>query len=197
MIVSLLLAHPNSSSFNHALARSIADRLAAGGHDVRFHDLYAEGFDPLVTTPEVRGEASSDELVERHCREIAEVRGIVVVHPNWWGQAPAILKGWLDRVLRLGVAYSFPPGDPGAGPPIPLLKIERALVINTSDTDAERERTVFGDPLERIWRACVLEFCGVAQVERRTFGVMGTSSAEQRGVWLDEAADTAGALFAA
>ena len=150
-----------------------------------------------MTAPELRGEPSRDHLVERHCQELTEAQGIVVVHPNWWGQAPAILKGWLDRVLRLGVAYTFQPGDPGVGPPIPLLSVERALVINTSDTDAERERTVFGDPLERIWRACVLGFCGVAQVERRTFGVMGTSSAEQRGVWLDEAADTAGALFAA
>ena len=196
MLISLILAHPNPGSFNHALAKAIAGRLSAAGHDVRFHDLCEEGFDPLVTVPEVRGEASRDELVERHCQEIADARGIVVVHPNWWGQSPAVLKGWLDRVLRLGVAYDFPPGDPGAGEPVALLKVERALVVNTSDTEPERERAVFGDPLERIWKDCVFGFCGVGRVERLSYGVLATSDAEQRARWLNDAADTAQALFA-
>jgi NAD(P)H dehydrogenase (quinone) len=55
-------------------------------------------------------------VIELHCREIADVDGIIV-HPNWWGQPPAILKGWVDRVLRPGVAYRFLEGDAGEGVP--------------------------------------------------------------------------------
>jgi len=45
--------------------------------------------------------------------KFSEASGIVIVHPNWWGQPPAILKGWVDRVLRPGVAYEFTEGDQG------------------------------------------------------------------------------------
>jgi len=54
-----------------------------------------------------------------------------VVHPNWWGQPPAILKGWIDRILRPGVAYQFLEGDAGEGVPVGLLKAETALIFNT------------------------------------------------------------------
>ena len=47
-----------------------------------------------------------DPVVQRHCREVADADGYVVVHPNWWGQPPAVLKGWLDRVFRQGVSTS-------------------------------------------------------------------------------------------
>lgn len=55
------------------------------------------------------------------------------------GQPPAILKGWVDRVIRAGVAYEFAEGDSGEGVPIGLLKAKSALVFNTSNTLEERE----------------------------------------------------------
>jgi len=58
-----------------------------------------------------------DPVIRRHCDEIAAAAGIVVVHPNWWGQPPAILKGWVDRVLRPDGAYLFVDRDGGTGVP--------------------------------------------------------------------------------
>jgi len=52
-------------------------------------------------------DAALPDAIKQHCEEIALVDGIVIVHPNWWGQPPAILKGWVDRVIRPGVAYEF------------------------------------------------------------------------------------------
>ena len=94
--------------------------------------------------------------VVRHCSEIASADGIIIVHPNWWGQPPAILKGWVDRVSRPGVAYRFLEGDGGEGVPVGLLKAETAIIFNTSNTPEEREATVFGDPLDNLWKACHL-----------------------------------------
>lgn len=62
------------------------------------------------------------------------------------------MKGWVDRVLREEVAYIFPKEDNGGGLPIGLLKAKAALVFNTSNTPEEREQSVFGDPLQRIWK---------------------------------------------
>ncbi len=154
------------------------------GHLVRFHDLHAERFDPILPPEELPSDAPLPDVVETHCREIAEADGIVVVRPNWWGQPPAILTGWIDRVLRPGVAYRFLEGDSGEGVPQGLLRAHAGIVFNTSNTQPDREERVFGDPLETIWRNCVIGLCGVRRVERRTFSVVVTSTAEQRGRWL-------------
>lgn len=195
MRVSIILAHPDSGSLNHAIATASAEALRALGHEVRLRDLYAEGFDPLLPTGEIPREAALPALVDGHCREITEADGIVVVHPNWWGMPPAVLAGWVDRVLRPGVCYEFVEGDSGEGVPRGLLKARRAVVFNTSNTFEERERAVFGDPLERIWKDCVFGLCGVTDVHRRVFSVVCVSTREQREAWLDEVRLTMARLF--
>jgi NAD(P)H dehydrogenase (quinone) len=185
MRISVILAHPDKGSFNHAIAKTAAGELRRNGHDVSFHDLYEEGFDPVLPAGEIPAEAVLPHPIAAHCREIAAAEGIVIVHPNWWGQPPAILKGWIDRVIRPGVAYSFLEGDSGEGVPVGLLRAKTAIVFNTANTPAEREQAAFGDPLERIWRNCVFGLCGVDDVRREVFGVVVTSTEEQRNEWLD------------
>ncbi len=171
---------------NHAIAEAVVTTLSNGGHRVVFHDLSKESFDPVLTSEEIPKSAKLDSLIQLHCDEIAQADGIVVVHPNWWGQPPAILKGWIDRVLRPGVAYEFLEGDGGEGVPCGLLKIRTALVFNTSNTPADRELSVFGDPLETIWKNCIFGLCGVRDFYRKTFSVVVTSTEKQRKRWLEE-----------
>jgi putative NADPH-quinone reductase len=132
-----------------------------------------------------------------HCADLARADGLVFVHPNWWGMPPAVLTGWLDRVLRPGLAYEFPVGDSGEGVPTGLLKARGAVVFNTGNTELGREREFFGDPLERIWRDCVCAFCGVERFARRLFGVVITSTPEQRRAWLREVEQTLAEAFPA
>jgi len=188
MKVSVILAHPGPGSFNHAIAATVVQALAENGYTVAFHDLYAEHFDPVLPYAEIPRDAPLDPVIGRHCSEIATADGIVIVHPDWWGQPPAILKGWIDRVIRPGVAYRFREGDNGEGIPEGLLAAKAVLVFNTANTPAERERAVFGDPLERLWKDCIFSFCGVPVVHRRMFAVVVTGSAEERAGWLAEAA---------
>jgi putative NADPH-quinone reductase len=89
-------------------------------------------------------------------------------------------------VLRAGIAYEFIEGDSGEGIPTGLLKARTAMVFNTSNTETQREKNVFGDPLETIWRNCIFGLCGVTGFYRRTFSVIVTSTADQRKQWLDE-----------
>ncbi len=90
MIVSVILGHPDKGSFNHALADTAVVALRENGHDVRFHDLYAERFDPLLLASEIPKNAGIDPLIKCQCDEIAQAEGIMIVHPNWWGQPPAV-----------------------------------------------------------------------------------------------------------
>ncbi len=186
MQISILLAHPDPTSFNAAIAQTVAETLGEDGHRFHLHDLYAEEFAPLLFSEEIPKDAELDPTIRCHCEEIAFADGIVVVHPNWWGQPPAILKGWVDRVLRPGTAYEFLEGDGGEGVPRGLLRARTAVVFNTSNTESGRERAVFGDPLERIWKDCIFGLCGVSQFYRQNFGIMVVSSPEQRARWLQE-----------
>lgn len=195
MRISVILAHPDERSFNHAIANKVVTQLETNGHTVLSHDLYKERFDPLLICDEIPKDASLPGVIREQCEEIAKADGIVIVHPNWWGQPPAILKGWVDRVIRPGVAYEFLENDSGEGVPNGLLAATAAIVFNTTNTDPEREQTVFGDPLETIWKNCIFGLCGVTTFHRRMFGIIVTSSEEQRSEWLDEAGKTIDSFF--
>jgi NAD(P)H dehydrogenase (quinone) len=186
MKISIILAHPHPGSFNHAIADEAAAMLRKSGHAVTVHDLYRERFDPVLPHDEIPRDAPLDPVIARYCREIATADGIVFVHPDWWGMPPAILKGWIDRVFRPGIAYRFAETDTGEGIPEGLLVAGAVLVFNTANTPAVREQEVFGDPLERIWKDCIVSFCGVRTFRRRMFGVVVTSTEQQRKEWLSE-----------
>ena len=187
MKILIILGHPDSDSLNHAIAHAVREDLLNDGHEVMFHDLYHEGFFPLLAAEEIPDSCKIDQVVKAHCKELSSADIIVIIHPNWWGQPPAILKGWVDRVFRPGIAYRFAEGDGGEGIPIGLLSASAAIVINTSNTPAVREQTAFGDPLEAIWKRCIFDLCGVRNFHRRMFSVVVTSTMEQRLRWIEEA----------
>jgi len=193
--ILIILAHPHQGSYNHAIAESAVRACKKNGYEVIFHDLYQENFPAVLPYSEIPKNAEVAAEVKKYCEELTRADGIIVVHPNWWGQPPAILKGYVDRVIRPGVAYEFAEGDSGEGIPIGLLPARAALVFNTANTPAQREIETFGDPLETLWKNCVFALGGVNNFYRRTFSVMVTSSAEQRREWLDEVAATVQRFF--
>jgi putative NADPH-quinone reductase len=186
MRISVILAHPTPGSFNHAIARTIVDTLAGGGHDVLYHDLYAERFDPVLPSDEIAKDAVLPPVVEQHCREICVVDGIAIVHPNYWSAPPAILRGWVDRVLRAGRAYEFVEDGKGGAEPKGLLKAKVGLVFNTANTPQAIEEQAFGDPLQTHWLKVVFGLCGVPTIFRRNFAPVITSTPDERGRWLGE-----------
>lgn len=190
MLLSVILAHPDLNSFNHAIAGCVVEELKARGHHVRFHDLYFEKFDPMLPAGEIPRDGSLTADVMQHCRELVEAEGLIIIHPNWWGQPPAILKGWIDRILRPDVAYYFKEDDKGGGIPIGLLKTKAAIIFNTSNTPPRREQAVFHDPLETLWKTCILNFCGIKNIHRRMFNIVVTSTEEERRQWLEEVQET-------
>lgn len=195
MTVSVILAHPAPGSFNHAIAQTVLATLHANGYQTHFHDLYAEDFDPVFTKAELAKDAELPATIEQHCREICQADGIVIVHPNWWSAPPAILRGWVDRVLRAGRAYNFVPDGTGGAKPVGLLKASVALIFNTANTPQHIEEQLYGDPLQIHWVKCVFGLCGVAKVYRRNFAPVITSTPEQRQTWLAEVKEIVHAHF--
>ena len=195
MKISVIVAHPFEQSFNHGLATKVCAALLQHGHRVQFHDLCAEEFNPVMTRDELGSDTSEDPLVLAYMDELRETDGVVVIHPNWWGQPPAIMKGWVDRVLRNGFAYRFGKRADGTHGPMGLLPIKSLLVLTTSNTPNDIERTVEGDTLQHIWGRYVSGFLGIPRFERRNFSVVVSSTQEQRETWIQEAIELALSAF--
>jgi NAD(P)H dehydrogenase (quinone) len=177
----VVIGHQRRGSFCHAIAETTLETLKAAGHEVVYHDLYAEDFDPILPDEEIPKEAMPPENIQRYCEELTSADGIVIVHPNWWGQPPAILKGWIDRVFRQGVVTEFTAeGVKG------LLAGKKALVFTTSNTPRDVEQKVFGDPLENLWKTVTFGLCGVTDFYRRNFESVVMSTEEERKAWLGE-----------
>jgi len=103
--------HPRPGSFNAAIRDLVLAKLTAAGAEVRLRDLYAEGFQPVLTPDEWSGYLDSPANrapVERHCADVQWCDTLIFVYPTWWYGLPAMLKGWLDRVLLPDVAFLMP-----------------------------------------------------------------------------------------
>jgi len=107
----IVLAHPCDDSYAHHLAGRAASGLRAAGLDVTTFDLYADGFTTAMSADErlaYHGDAPIlDPLVERYADAVRTADTLVFVYPTWWSGLPAIMKGWLERVLVPGVAFGF------------------------------------------------------------------------------------------
>lgn len=108
----VVFCHPCGESLAARLCRAVTGTLAAGGHEVRLRDLYAEGFDPVISPEEWRGYFSDVEgnaaAVAGHLDDLRWAEGLVLVYPTWWYGPPAMLKGWLERVWLPGVTFEIP-----------------------------------------------------------------------------------------
>ena len=109
MFVLVVVAHPSNESYCHALAARAAAGLRAGGHDVELLDLYALGFTVAMTAEERHAYHADqpilDPLVAEHAALVQRAEVLVFVYPTWWSGLPAILKGWLERVMVPGVGF--------------------------------------------------------------------------------------------
>jgi NAD(P)H dehydrogenase (quinone) len=105
----VVIAHPSTDSYCHALAARAEMGLLAAGHEVVVLDLYALGVRAAMTAVEreaYHGESPIvDPLIAEHAALVQRAQALVFVYPTWWSGLPAILKGWLERVMVPGVGF--------------------------------------------------------------------------------------------
>lgn len=111
MDVLIVTAHPREDSFNHALTEAAERGFRRAGHDVTTLDLYAIGFTPAMTAAERHAYHGEQPLIDpmaaAHAELVQRAEVLVFVYPTWWSGPPAMLRGWLERVLVPGVAFRF------------------------------------------------------------------------------------------
>ena len=106
----VLLAHPNPGSFNHVVCQTCLNGLNKAGAAYILNDLYASNFNPIMAGEDFNQFLNSGDLPEDVLAEQEKIDGVdalALIYPVWWNEAPAILKGWFDRVLSKGWAYDI------------------------------------------------------------------------------------------
>ncbi len=177
MHVLVVVSSPAETSLVIALAQTAVDTALSQGATVTLLDLYRERFDPVLPDEEIRRRFSLEDDVQRSVRELVRADLVVFVHPEWWGQPPALLKGWIDRVFRHGIAFTFSGDEFTKKRLVPLLTEKSAAVFVTSDMDG-------ATPIEMIWKDSILGYCGVSDIHFHRFCGVRRSSHSERSKWL-------------
>jgi NAD(P)H dehydrogenase (quinone) len=161
MRVLVLYAHPLADSFAAALHQAVLAALSRGGHEVDDCDLYAEGFDPVLSAAERRAyNTPSPDLagVASHVARVRAAEALVLCFPTWWYGMPAILKGYFDRVWARGVAFDLPQGGGTIHPC--LTNIRKVTVVTTYGAPWWFIRLVLRDPVRAVLLGGLARLCG-------------------------------------
>ncbi len=191
----VVFAHPDPDSFSAALCAAAVSALREAGHHVDLIDLYAEDFDPRMTTDERRAYESPTPIlssqVDAYARLVRDAEGLVFVYPTWWWGLPAMLKGWLDRVLVPGVSFVL---DPTTNKVKPGLGQLRHVVGITTYGSSRLSMRVFNDSGRRNIMRCVRVLAHPVRCRSTWLGMyaLDRSTASQREAFVHDVATSLG-----
>ncbi|WMJ74173.1 NAD(P)H-dependent oxidoreductase [Cytophagaceae bacterium ABcell3] len=180
--ILIIQGHPDKESYCYALAKAYRQGAEASGSEVRVINTGELDFNPNLAMG-YRKRTNLEPCLEKAQRDILWAEHIVVVYPVWWGMAPAVLKGFLDRVFLPGFAFNKRPNSLWWDK---LLKGRTARIITTMDQPTLYYRLVYGRPSTRAIKNLTLEFCGIKPVKTTSIGPIRMSSDRFREKWLEK-----------
>ncbi len=161
MLIQVILCHPLTDSYNHALFETIIAALKDNEHDAVATDLYREQFDPAMSDSERRSYYAAgydDSMVSAHTALLRRVDGIILCFPHCWFSMPAMLKGYFDRVWSPGIAFER---DLAKGYIRPLLThVNLFGVVTTYGSPWWITRVIAGDPGRKVPMRALKPMCG-------------------------------------
>ena len=181
----VVYCHPWEGSFNHAIMEAACRGLVRAGLSYEVCDLYADGFQPAMTREELahyNEGVALDPLVVRYQDQIARARRLVIVCPVWWNDVPAMLRGWLDKVMLPGFSWDAT----GAGLAGKLGNIEHVDIYTTSSNPTDYMRERLGNGIQGTVIDATFWQLGCGGGTWHNFGGIDASTPESRAAWLEQ-----------
>ncbi|MBD2104104.1 NAD(P)H-dependent oxidoreductase [Leptolyngbya sp. FACHB-261] len=184
----IIFAHPVEGTFPHAVLQAFVRGIEDNpGTTAEIVDLHQEGFDPRFTQADHAhfwGEPLPTEIAVEHAR-VDRSDALVFIFPVYWWGMPALMKGWLDRVLTGGWAWSVDPQATSRG----LLKNRPTLILATGGSrKATYEKYGYDNAMKAQLEVGTFAYCGLTDVESHYFlDVEGEANAERRHLYLKTA----------
>ena len=174
----IIYAHPYDGSFNHAVLEAATSALDKAGKPYGDGDLYADGFDPRMPAEELAlytEGGTLDPLVSHYQKLIEGASRIIVIAPIWWSELPAIVKGFVDKVMKQNWAYH----PTASGVKGHLGHIKRVLVLTTSTSPTWFLRRFSGNYVSSVFLGAALKQVGMSGRTWVNFGKVGKASRGQ------------------
>lgn len=183
MKVLVIYSHQNPKSFSNEILNVVVSEFKGKGHEVDVRDLYAIGFDPVLSVADFEklfaGTVSDDVKIEQDYIRNADL--LVFIHPIWWASMGAVMKGYIDRVFSMGFAYKYTAQGPEG-----LLNGKKAMLINNMGSPFEfYDKIGMIDAFKMTLDKGIFGFCGIDVVEHIFNGGVPSASEDQKKQYLD------------
>lgn len=179
--------HPYSGSFCHGLLESAREAAIKAGQEVDVIDLGADKFDPVMNEKDLKG-FINHEIVDPQAKDyfnrIKDADHMVLIFPIWWSLMPAMIKGFIDKVVFPGSFYEMPDSTTMT----PLLPNLKVTIITTMNTPAEIYKTAFGNAIYNALVVGTFKQIGIKDVNWVSFNMVKDSAPQQRKEWLEKTA---------
>ena len=177
--------HPYEGSFCHAiLEKAIKGAQLKGEVDVI--DLDSDKFNPVMNQEDLLGfirHKIVDEKTQDYAKRIREVDNLVLIFPIWWELIPAMMKGFIDKVVFPGTFYEYTKS--GYGMKTLVSNLKKVTVITTMNTSKLIYRLIYGNALKNALVKGIFKKAGIKNVEWISFNMVKSSSVEKRNSWLE------------
>lgn len=180
----IIYAHPYDKSFNHAILKKVEDSLTQRGQEFQTIDLYKDNFNPSYTTEELalfKEGKTTDPLVAQYQKSLTAANEVIFIFPIWWNDTPAIIKGFIDKVMKKRFAYDV--GKTGLIGH--LTHIKKATVLTTSTSPTWYLKLFCGNAIKRVFINATLKQLGIKTVNWLNMGNIDNSTTQQRQNFLE------------
>jgi len=135
-MITIVFCHPQTQSFNHKILEAVTKTLSDEGREYEVINLYGENFNPVLDsnrTPLRSGSTfATDPKARNYANILCKTQKIIFIFPIWWGEMPAMLKGFIDKTFIKGIVYDTTP----EGSILPCLTVDNTMIITTSEEDS-------------------------------------------------------------
>ncbi len=172
MSTTIIMAHPWHGSLNKAILDKVTTNLDSKGISYNLIDLNKEEFNPVLNEEDLKLFAKGDyqdEKVGNYQKVITNTKEIIFIFPIWWYGIPAILKGFMEKVMLKGFAYDTSPIGALIGK---LTHIKRSTVITTSGSPTWMLKLFFGNPLKKSFLNGTLKTVGIKNSQWINFPIV-------------------------
>ncbi len=185
MKTTIIIAHPWHGSFNKAIMDTTVKQLRNRKKEYQIIDLNKDNFDPVLREEELalysKGE-SSDKLVKKYQLMLKDSDEVVFIFPIWWYNVPAILKGFIDKVMLKNYAYT----EGKSGLKGSLTNIKATTVITTSQAPTWYIKYLAGNPIKGSFIGTTLKGIGLKNVKWLNSDYTSSGTDEKRKSFLNK-----------
>jgi putative NADPH-quinone reductase len=188
MKVLIVFNHPYEGSYCSAILNSVISGLNKVNHKIDVINLDKEDFNPVMTSEDLkafRDKKPIDPKVLEYKKRLEKADHVIFIFPIWWELMPALMKGFVDKVIFPGVAYDYVNGSNTKMKPL-LTNIKGITVITTMNTPRMLYRLVFGNAIEMAFMRGTFWKLGFKNRKWISYDMVKQTSDEKRKLWLSD-----------